>query len=85
MRSNPKRFWHYVNSKTKVKSSIPNIMSPDGNKATVDSEKASALNSDFGHVFTKENLNNLPQMDNYSYRESLSQIYIFHLNYCAAS
>ena len=76
MRSNPKRFWHYVNSKTKIKSSVPNINLPDGNVATTDFEKASAFNTYFSSVFTNEDLNNLPQMQSCSYRESLINVHI---------
>ena len=66
------------NSKTKVKSSMPKYYNYlMGMKLLhTDSEKASVLNSFFGGMFTKENLINLPQMDNNSHRKSLSNIHI---------
>jgi len=76
IRPNPKQFWKYVTSKTKAKSSIPNISAPDGNEATTDFEKATVLNSHFGTVFTKENLSNIPHMYTYPYSKRLSNIHI---------
>ena len=65
LRSNPRRFWTYIKSKTKVKSSIPNLKSPEGNEATTDSDKAAILNSFFSSVFTNEDLDSLLQIENH--------------------
>ena len=74
LRNNPKRFWSYVKSKTKVKSSIPTLISPDQNEAATDKEKATLLNSFFCSVFTREDLKNLPHINNYHYSSPLSNI-----------
>jgi len=42
---NPKRFWKYVQSKSKVKQSVNSINRPDGTTTTDDSEIASVLNT----------------------------------------
>jgi hypothetical protein len=57
-KKNPKKFWKYVNKKTKTKSSIADLkwVDSDGqNKiATTDQEKADALEKFFSSVFTEE-------------------------------
>ena len=44
---NPKRFWKYVQSKTKVKQSVASINKPDGTITVDDIEIASVLNNFF--------------------------------------
>jgi len=56
---NPKRFWSYVNSKTRIKNDIPNLFKgplPDGSQDLTNStqEKAEALSDFFSSVFTQE-------------------------------
>jgi len=56
---NPKRFWSYFNSKTRIKSEIPNLFKsplPDGSQDLTNStqEKAEALSDFFSSVFTQE-------------------------------
>ena len=75
-RTNPKRFWNYVKSKIKVKPSIPNLKSCDGTEACTDLEKATALNLFFTSIFTRENLDDIPDIDSYSFDEPLSDISI---------
>jgi len=58
-KTNPKKFWSYVNSKTTVKSEIPNLVRgtlPDGTKDFTSSshEKAEVLSNFFSSVFTTE-------------------------------
>ena len=67
LRNNPKRFWTYVKSKTKVRYSIPTLKSLDNNEAITDNEKAAMLNSFFSSVFTKEDLNNFRHINNHQY------------------
>ena len=62
-KSNPRQFWRYVNDKLKVNTGISPLDKDDGTKATEDDDKASILNKYFASVFTKENLNNLPDFN----------------------
>lgn len=60
-KGNVNAFWRYVNSKRKSRKSIPDLIKPDGSKATTDSQKAEVLNAQFSSVFTAEDTNNLPE------------------------
>ena len=57
--SNPKSFWKYVQSRTKIKQSIRSIERTDGTITSDDSEIAEILNNIFSSVFTDENLSNI--------------------------
>jgi hypothetical protein len=57
---NPKCFWKYVNSQTKINSGVSLLRAQNGDIATTDAEKAETLNTFFGSVFTKENTDNIP-------------------------
>ena len=57
---NRKKFWKYVQSKSKVKQSVSSIQRPDGSVATDDSEIATVLNNFFSSVLTNENLTEMP-------------------------
>ena len=58
VRNNPKRFWKYAASKTKVKSKIPDLYTSDdespNDMTENDQEKAEKLGSFFSSVFTNE-------------------------------
>ena len=58
-KSNPKKFWNYINSKRTTKSAIGDLVTTDnyGNTVTVsgNEQKAEVLGSYFSGVFTKEN------------------------------
>ena len=60
VKNHPKKFWAYVNSRTKTKSKIPPLKDDDGSKAITAAEKAETLNRFFSSVFTEENLDNIP-------------------------
>lgn len=63
VKKNPKLFWKYVHSKTKVKNTIPDIKIPGTNmKTTSDEEKAEVFNKYFKEVFTKEDEENIPDV-----------------------
>ena len=76
LRNNPKRFWSYVKSKTKIESSIPALKSSDNNEATTDNDTAAMLNYFFSSVFTNEDLDNLPHINSHQYSVPLSNISI---------
>ena len=59
---NPKGFWHYVKSKTKSKVGISPLITPNGETAITDKDKAQALNGFFSSVFTRENVTNMPNL-----------------------
>ena len=56
VKNSPKKFWSYVNSKTKVRSKIPNLRKADGTEATTAIAKAEILNKFFSSIFTTEML-----------------------------
>ena len=64
----PKKFWSYVNSRTKTRKKIPSLQKSDGSIARTAREKADALNSFFSTTFTKEDLTNIPDMDDRVFR-----------------
>ena len=55
LRTNPKGFWSYINSKTKVRFEIASLTASNGDSATTPLQKALLLNSYFSGVFTSEN------------------------------
>ena len=61
VKNQPKKFWAYVNSRTKTRSKIPPLKNDDGSKAITAAEKAEALNRFFSSVFTEERLDNIPE------------------------
>ena len=63
IKNNNKVFWRYVNSQRASKSSIPDLERPDGTKASTDEEKAEILNQQFTSVFTKEDMDNIPEFN----------------------
>ena len=63
-KTNPKAFWKYVRSKTKVKSGVKDLLKEDGSYAHTDGDKAEILNSFFASVFTDEDLSDVPVPDN---------------------
>ena len=54
IQKNPKAFYKYASSKTKVRQGISDLEKPDGTLTTSDKEKAETLNSFFSSVFTVE-------------------------------
>ena len=64
IKTNPKKFWNYIKSRTKSTSSIPSIEIVDdqGNKRLCDTDKGKAdvLNRYFGSVFNTQNCNDMP-------------------------
>ena len=61
IKTSPKQFWAYVNSRTKTRKMIPALTKDDGSIANTAKEKAETLNIFFSSVFTKEDTNNIPK------------------------
>jgi len=77
-----KRFWKYVQSKTKVKQSVASINKPDGTITVDDIEIASVLNEFFGSGFTNEDLSNMPSLDAKYIGEPLLSVDILDEDVC---
>lgn len=60
IKSNPKAFFKYANSKRKVRDRVGPLVDEDGNTISDDTTTANILNNFFSSVFTQETLNNLP-------------------------
>ncbi len=60
----PKKFWAYVNSRTKTRSLIPDLIIPgaNGKKTGSDTEKAEVLSKYFASVFTQEPDGDIPRL-----------------------
>ena len=54
VKENPKAFWSYVNSKTRMRSGISDLKDENGTMCSGDADKANILNNFFASVFTKE-------------------------------
>jgi hypothetical protein len=65
VKDNPKKFWNYVQTKTKTKTSIPDLYKDNDKKilTSSDTEKASVLADFFSSVFTEESNFNMPELD----------------------
>lgn len=61
MKTNPKKFYQYISSKSTKKDSVPDLIKPDGTRTQNDEEKSSTLNNFFSSVFTTENNSNIPE------------------------
>ena len=76
VKSKPKDFWRYVKSRLKSTPTIPSLTKPDGSKAFTSKEKAQVLNDYFTSVFTRENLEYIPEISTYGVNDELSYIEI---------
>ena len=61
-KSNPKAFYAYAKSKLQTQEGIADLTNPNGQYAKTDPEKAETLNNFFCKVFTKEKLQNMPEL-----------------------
>ena len=71
---NPKCFWKYARSKTKVKAGI-SVEKEDGSFAQTDSEKADILNKFFSSGFTREDLTDIPESNPKNIEDTLEDIH----------
>ena len=75
LKSNPKSFYKYVKSKTKVQLSSPEL-EINGSIKTTSYDKAEALNNFFTSVFTNEDTTKIPCVTTNSPKECLSEFSI---------
>ncbi|KAI8505108.1 hypothetical protein Bbelb_172170 [Branchiostoma belcheri] len=80
IKMNTKLFWKYVNTKTKTRECIPDLVDDTHEDhtfvATNDDEKAEVLNKFFVSTFTKENTQSIPEPTQRMYEEDLNNINI---------
>ena len=73
---NPKAFFNYTNSKLKTTSSVPDLDTRNGIKTSGDKQKANVLNDFFSSVFTRENLQNIPDFEEKNLVEEMKNLVI---------
>ena len=71
-----KHFWKYVRSKVKSQSSVTNLKKDDSSKTVSDHSKAEVLNDFFASVFTSENQDEMPTMQDKEFDIPLDNITI---------
>ena len=72
----PKRFWKYVKQKTKSKSSFGNLLKTDGTSIVQRQIVKRQMNSNnfFASVFKRENLSNIPTVQDLNFDKPLKTI-----------
>ena len=75
IKSDPKRFYSYVSTKTKPKVKIADLQKEDGTLTQSVKEKAEVLNTFFSNVFTNEDTTCIPHFENRT-NEKLTDIVI---------
>ena len=63
IKSKPKAFWQYVNSRVKTRPGITELLRSDGSIASSDVEMATMFNDYFSSVFTREDTSSFPVTD----------------------
>jgi len=62
IKSDPKAFWRYTNSKLKSRPNLGDLVDEDGKLTSDDNKKAELLNN-FTSVFTQEDTSKIPKLD----------------------
>ena len=76
-KTNPKKFWRYVNTNTKTKEGFSQLLKPNSNETTsTDEEKAEVFLNHFSNVFTKEPDGQIPQPKAQLYDSPLQSFHI---------
>ena len=73
---NPKRFWRYVASQTKVKHHVSGVLKPNGSLTVDDKDTANTLNNFLSSVFTQENADDIPSFETRNVGSSLTHVAI---------
>ena len=76
VKTKPKLFWRYTNSRLKPKQRIPSFIRPDGSNAISPTVKSESLSDFFSSVFTTEDVESLPTARPYHFEESLTTMHI---------
>ena len=76
IKSNPKQFWRYVNSKSPKSRDLPTMQDQEGVKYTSDEDKAELFNQYFANVFTKEDRTLIPALPTEPFDSSIDSIEI---------
>ena len=76
VKTNNKAFWKYAGSQRKMKKEIPNLKKKDGTLTENDQEKADILNEQFTSIFTKEDIDNIPDFEDIPLANKLTSITI---------
>ena len=63
-KQNPKMFWKYINSRLKTQSGISPLRDENGNIISEEEGKATILNNYFSSVYTREKIDDLPNIEN---------------------
>ena len=71
-KSNPKKFWKYIQERLKWNTDIGPLKKANGDMALSEEEKAEELNSFFASVFTRERIDNIPDVEENTYSEGIS-------------
>ena len=76
LKSNPKSFWRYVNTRMKTKPGIDVLEDDVGRAQSSPEKKAEILNNFFSSVFVDENLNVIPEPRQQQYTEVMPDVTI---------
>ena len=71
---NPKRFWKYVSSQSKVRHPVGGLLKSDGSLTADDCDTANTLNNFFGSVFSQENPESIPSFGAWSSGSTLTSV-----------
>ena len=89
IKTNSKAFWNYVQSKTKTRESVGNLIDDRGELVTDGIKKTTILKEFFTSVFTKENTSEMPlfnsrcervSIDNFEITAEMVEKYLKRLN-----
>eukprot|EP00745_Piridium_sociabile_P035972 TRINITY_DN63634_c0_g1_i2.p1 TRINITY_DN63634_c0_g1~~TRINITY_DN63634_c0_g1_i2.p1 ORF type:complete len:797 (-),score=144.14 TRINITY_DN63634_c0_g1_i2:185-2575(-) len=75
-KNNPRSFFRYARSKTKVKTGVSELKDIDGTTVSSDKSKAEILNKYFCTVFTQEDTDNVPNFEDRAFDNTLEEINI---------
>ena len=76
VKANPKKFWNYINKKTKHGSQLGDLIGDDGSFCDTDLSKATTLNNHFAKAFTIEDSSNIPEPQPKNTTSSIHEILI---------